>query len=61
MKDWIKRHYEAWHVMRASKILMDRNVTRSMVVSRRDNNDMWYMAERLESVAKRMRENYENE
>lgn len=61
MKDWIKRHYEAWQVMRASKILKERNVTRSMVVSRRDNNDMYYMAEKLESVARRMREKYENE
>jgi len=61
MRDWIKRHYEAWQITRAKKILMDRNVQRSGVVSRSDNNDMWYMAEKLEGIAKRMREKYENE
>jgi hypothetical protein len=29
-----------------------RNVIRSLVVSRRDNNDMWYMAEQLEGIVK---------
>ena len=58
MRNWFKRHYEAWHVMRAAKILMNRNVVRSPVVSRRDNNDMWYMAEKLESIAERMRDGY---
>ena len=60
MRDWLKRNYEAWQVLRAAKILADRNVTRSAIVSRRDNNDMCYMAEKLESVAKRMREGYKN-
>lgn len=46
--------------MRAARILQDRNVTRAMIVSRRDNNDMWYMAEKLQAIAKRMRDGYEH-
>ncbi|QNR43488.1 hypothetical protein D5S12_20140 [Pseudomonas syringae] len=42
----------------AARILMGRNVQRSAVVSRRDNNDMWYMAEKLESIADRISRQY---
>ena len=59
MKDWVSRHFEAWLILLAAKILTGRNVQRSAVVSRRDNNDMWYMAEKLEQIAKRMRNKYE--
>lgn len=59
MKDWISRHFEAWLVLVAAKILIGRNVQRCKVVSRKDNNDMWYMAEDLEQIAKRMRNKYE--
>lgn len=59
MKDWIRRHFEAWLVLVAAKILIGRNVQRCKVVSRKDNNDMWYMAEDLEQIAKRMRNKYE--
>jgi hypothetical protein len=55
MKDWIRRHFEAWLVLLAANILIGRNVHRCKVVSRKDNNDMWYMAEKLEQIAKRMR------
>lgn len=61
MKDWVRRHVEAWLVLLAAKILMERNVQRSAVVSRRDNNDMWYMAEKLETIAKRMAEGYKHD
>lgn len=61
MMDWIKRHFEAWLVLLAAKILIDRNLQRSSVVSRKDNNDMWYMAEKLEMIAKRMKNKYEEE
>lgn len=61
MMDWIKRHFEAWLVLLAAKILSDRNLQRSSVVSRKDNNDMWYMAEKLEMIAKRMKNKYEEE
>ena len=59
MKDWVSRHFEAWLILLAAKILLDRNVQRSAVVSRRDNNEMWYMAEKLEQIAKRIRNKYE--
>lgn len=37
---------------------MERNVSRCKFVSRRDNNDMWYMAEKLDSIIERMKDNY---
>jgi hypothetical protein len=40
------------------RILKRRNFQRGNVVSRRDNNDMWYMAEKLEVMAKRIRAGY---
>ncbi|MNE85738.1 hypothetical protein D3C80_1827710 [compost metagenome] len=61
MKDWVRRHFEAWLVLIAAKILIGRNVERSAVVSRRDNNDMRYMGEKLELIAKRMRDKYEGQ
>ena len=39
--------------------LMERNVQRSPWVSRRDNNDMWSMGERLKAIHKRMATEYE--
>ena len=55
---FIRRKLEAWLIRRAVSILMSRNCTRSAVVSRRDNNDMWAMAERLESIATRISSDY---
>lgn len=57
-KGFIRRKLEAWLIRRAAGILIGRNVQRSAVVSRRDNNDMWGMAERLESIATRINSNY---
>ena len=45
MKRLIRRKIEAWLILLAAKILIGRNVQRSAVVSRRDNNAMWAMAE----------------
>ena len=59
MKRFIRRKFEAWLILLAAKILMDRNVQRSPVVSRRDNNDMWAMAEKLEAIATRIRKKYQ--
>ena len=39
-------------------VLLSRNLVRCNVVSRRDNNSMWYMAERLEAIVQRMGEEY---
>lgn len=54
----IRRKFEAALVRLAAWILMGRNATRCRVVSRRDNNDMQYMGERLESIAGRMSSGY---
>ncbi|WP_426783099.1 hypothetical protein [Pseudomonas atacamensis] len=58
MKRFVRRKLEAWLILLAAKILMDRNVQRSPVVSRRDNNDMWAMAEKLEAIATRISKKY---
>jgi hypothetical protein len=54
----IRRHAEALLIRLAAWILGGRNVQRCHVVSRRDNNDMAYMAERLDSIATRIASNY---
>ncbi|MCH5592736.1 hypothetical protein [Pseudomonas syringae] len=57
-KGWLRRKVEAGMIRIAACILMGRNVQRSAVVSRRDNNDMWYMAEKLEGIADRISRQY---
>jgi len=58
MTRWISRHYEAAWVWLAARILMGRNFKRCRDVSRRDNNDMWHEAEKLDAIARRMRRSY---
>ena len=58
MKRLIRRKIEAWLILLAAKILIDRNVQRSAVVSRRDNNDMRAMAEQLEAIVKCISKKY---
>ena len=58
MKRLVRRKFEAWLILLAANILIGRNVHRAAVVSRRDNNDMWGMAEQLEAIAKRISKNY---
>lgn len=58
VKRLLRRRIEAWLILLAAKILIDRNVQRSAVVSRRDNNDKWAMAEQLEAIAKRISKKY---
>jgi hypothetical protein len=58
MKRFIRRKLEASLILLAAKILIDRNVHRAAVVSRRDNNDMWAMAERLDAIARRISKGY---
>jgi len=58
MKYFLRRKVEAWLILLAAGILIGRNVHRAPVVSRRDNNDMWVMAEKLEAIAKRISKNY---
>jgi hypothetical protein len=47
----LRRKLEAALIRLAAAILMGRNVQRSSVVSRPDNNRMWGMGEQLESIA----------
>ncbi|MNH15158.1 hypothetical protein D3C76_1309530 [compost metagenome] len=54
----LRRKLEAALIRLAAAILMGRNCVRSGVVSRRDNNDMWYMAEKLEAIADRIASGY---
>ncbi|MBR7519679.1 hypothetical protein [Pseudomonas juntendi] len=59
-KGYLRRKVEAGLIRVAASVLMHRNCNRSLVVSRRDNNDMWHMAERLESIADRISSGYPN-
>ena len=54
------RRFDVFLISVARWILMERNVGRSKHVSRRDNNDMWYMAEKLKSIENRMLNKYED-
>lgn len=60
MRLWLRRRFEVLLISIARKILINRNVSRSEVVSRRDNNTMYYMAEKLEAIESRMLAKYEN-
>lgn len=55
---FIRRKFEAAMIRLAIAILMGRNVQRSLVVSRGDNNHMWSMAEKLDAIATRISKNY---
>jgi hypothetical protein len=58
MKDWLRTRFEVGLIRLARLILIGRNVPRSSVVSRSDNNDMWTMAEKLEGIELRMLSKY---
>lgn len=58
MKPLIRSKIEDWLILLAAKILIGRNVQRSAVVSRRDNNDMRAMAEQLEAIVKCISKKY---
>lgn len=60
MRKKIRKWYEVFLIRLAIKIIHGRNVHRCQVVSRRDNNDMYYMGEKLESVCSRMMDEYKN-
>jgi hypothetical protein len=59
VKRCIRRKIEASLILLAAKILEGRNVQRSSVVSRRDNNKMYGMAEELDGIAERINNNYQ--
>jgi len=54
----LRRRLEAALILLAAWLLARRNVQRAGVVSRRDNNDMGYMAENLEAIADRIKRQY---
>ncbi|SDY29612.1 hypothetical protein [Pseudomonas sp. NFIX28] len=58
MKRFIHRKAEAWLILLCAWILSGRNVHRSPVVSRRDNNQMFEIAGELEDIAQRISKNY---
>jgi hypothetical protein len=55
---FLRRRVEAALILLAAWLLAGRNVQRSGVVSRHDNNDMGYMAEKLEGIADRIKSQY---
>jgi hypothetical protein len=55
---FLRRRLEAALTLLAAWLLAGRNVQRAGVVSRRDNNDMGYMAEKLEGIADRIKRQY---
>lgn len=54
----LRRRLKAALILLAAQIIAGRNVPRSGVVSRRDNNEMDYMAEKLEGIADRITRQY---
>lgn len=58
MKLKIRKYWEVLLIRIAAWLITSRNVQRSMVVSRRDNNEMEYMSEKLESICARMLDEY---
>ncbi|MFJ1573052.1 hypothetical protein ACIOAU_15935 [Pseudomonas sp. NPDC088322] len=57
-KGWLRRQLESGLILLAAWILAGRNVTRSPVVSRRDNNEMFEMDFQLRDIARRIRQQY---
>jgi hypothetical protein len=55
---WLRRQLESALILLAAWILGGRNVTRSGVVSRRDNNEMFEMDFQLRDIARRIRKQY---
>jgi len=60
VKNWFRKHFEVLLIRIAKWILLERNVPRSSVVSRKDNNDMWNMAEKLDGICARIIDDYEH-
>lgn len=57
MKNWLKKHYEAWLLLQAAKML-NRNVERSPVIDRRDNNFLFEVEFELKAIAQRIKSEY---
>ena len=55
----MSKMWEIFLIRFASWILKSRNIDRAMFISKKDNDDTWYMSERLDSIAKRMECSYD--
>ncbi len=55
---WFKKQFESFLIRVAAWILLERNVSRSPVTSRKDNNAMFEMAYELREIDKRIRSKY---
>ncbi|MCV4343133.1 hypothetical protein [Pseudomonas capsici] len=55
---WLRRQLESALILLAAWILGGRNVARSGVVSRSDNNEMFEMDFELRDIARRIRKQY---
>ena len=52
------RYWEIFLLWVAMIILGNRNVSRSSYISRQDNNETWYMYEKLRGIINRMKSGY---
>ena len=51
-------HFEILLLKFTIWVLKSRNFSRSKFISRADNNSLWYMHEKIESIAERMQSKY---
>lgn len=58
VKNKIRKWFEIAMLKIAVSILIGRNVQRSAVISRRDNNQLWSFGEQVEQIAKRIKNEY---
>ena len=54
------KRVEIRELKKCVKIMQGRNCERSNHISRQDNNDLWYMAEKIESIIDRIEREYED-
>lgn len=58
LPQWAKARLEAWFLRRVARALGRRAITRSLVISRRDNNYLFEVEHELRSIAKRIQRGY---
>ena len=55
----MKKKFEIFLIRFASRILRSRNIERASFITRKDNNQIWYISDRLDSISKRMECSYD--
>ena len=58
MKIWFRKNYELLWLKLASYILRGRNFERSAIISRRDNNELYGMNDKVEAIIERIKSDY---